>query len=246
MEPPTLPQELISGLADVYHTSHRAGGRQARKREHFLFLPLAPPLSEPVRKHPGVSGLCCRRCPANPGQAEDEDHESLSADAQRGSAQRQSPEGAAGSCGEAKEEVFHQEQAWRGPRHPSVLPPQHQLTFWNIHLCFSEGTCDVCPGFSSEAELLAHLSLRYDSAVSGSSAGLLDAARHLLSAVRTFFSSSESDEQVRRVCLSLSRCVRSRMDSPVQPFAGEGGCFQPASPQVQQEHSADVPLSCCC
>lgn len=93
--------------------------------------------------------------------------------------------------------MFHQEQAWRGPRHPSVPQPQHQLTFWNVHLCFSEGSCDVCPGFSSEAELLAHLSLRYDAAVSGSSAGLLDAARDLLSAVRIFFS-TESDEQVRR------------------------------------------------
>lgn len=39
METPSLPQDLISGLADVYHTSHhRAGDRQARKREDFLFL----------------------------------------------------------------------------------------------------------------------------------------------------------------------------------------------------------------
>lgn len=87
-----------------------------------------------------------------------------------------------------------------------MLQPKHQLTFWNIHLFFSEGISDVCPGFSSEAELLAHLNLRYDSAVSGSSPGLLEAAQRLLSAVRMFFS-TESDEQVRHVCLSPSKRV---------------------------------------
>lgn len=35
VEPPVLPQELISGLADVYQTSHRAGDRRTNKREEL-------------------------------------------------------------------------------------------------------------------------------------------------------------------------------------------------------------------
>lgn len=56
----------------------------------------------------------------------------------------------------------------------------------------------VCAGFSSEAELLTHLRSGYDSTLSGSQWGVLAAAQHLLTAVKTFFS-AESDALVRRV-----------------------------------------------
>lgn len=95
-------------------------------------------------------------------------------------------------------------------RPPVGVPAQHQQRDFPP---FSEGSSDVCAGFSSEAELLTHLKSTYDSTVSGGQSGLLAAAQHLLSAVKTFFS-AEPDVLVRRASLGPG-VVWFRMTSPV-------------------------------
>lgn len=194
-ESSVLHQELISGLADVYQSSLRAGDRRAKKREEAPPSSASPSLSTTLSGGQGRKGrvslfLRCRRGPAHAGQTEDEEHEPLAADAERGSAQRQSHEepergGAAGRPGQTRrEEELRQEQARRGQRRQSVSSSQPQLL--GRRPAFADAGSAACAGFSSEAELLAHLRSSYDSAVSGREPGLPAAAGQLLSAVKAF------------------------------------------------------------
>ena len=68
----------------------------------------------------------------------------------------------------------------------------------NTHTLFHKAVLRLCPGFSSEAELLSHLKSSYDKTVWDGDAPPLAAAQQLLAAVKTFFK-AEADVPVRLV-----------------------------------------------